>query len=70
MVDDAWQGKGLGSLMMRRLVEVARASGLAEMVGWVLGENSSMLKMMSRLGFEVAVDPEDPHLRRVTLALR
>jgi acetyltransferase len=69
VVADEWQGRGLGRLMMERLVAVARSRGLKEMVGWVLPENRAMLRMMASLGFDCKADPEDRHLRRVTLSI-
>jgi acetyltransferase len=69
VVADEWQRRGLGHLMMERLIAIARGRGLGEMVGWVLRENDSMLKMMKGLGFTSVPDEGDPHLRRVTLSL-
>jgi len=69
VVADAWQGRGLGRLMMARLIEVARARGVATMVGWVLTANRGMLELVARLGFETAPDSEDPQNRKVTLRL-
>jgi acetyltransferase len=69
VVGDAWQGRGLGQRMMQRLIEVARARGLAIMEGWVLTANTGMLEMCTRLGFRVEPDPEDPLQRRVVLDL-
>jgi acetyltransferase len=70
VVADHWQGRGLGRLMMSRLIAIARERGLREMVGWVLADNAGMLGMMSKLGFAAASDAEDRRLKRVTLALR
>jgi acetyltransferase len=67
VVDDAWQGRGLGSRLMRRLIEAARAQGLESMVGFVLADNIAMLNLAARLGFEMV--REDANTRRVTLGL-
>ncbi|MGZ5061516.1 MAG: bifunctional acetate--CoA ligase family protein/GNAT family N-acetyltransferase [Usitatibacter sp.] len=67
---DAWHGRGLGEIMMRRLVEVARARGLETMVGDVLASNDPMLRLCAKLGFASAAMPDDPGMRRVTLDLR
>jgi acetyltransferase len=69
VVADDWQGRGLGRRMMARLIDIARSRGLAEMLGWVLADNQPMLHMMSAMGFEIAADPGDGHIRRVTLRL-
>jgi acetyltransferase len=68
-VADDWQHRGLGTRLMQRLIEVARARGLETMIGWVLAGNTGMLEMVSRLGFTQAVEPGDALVRRVTLQL-
>jgi acetyltransferase len=69
VVADEWQGKGLGRIMMRRLIEVAQARGLKSMVGFVHASNGPMFDLCTRLGFVAAREADDPTLRRVTLAL-
>jgi len=64
------KGRGLGWALMSHLVDYARAAGLAELYGLVLPQNTTMLDMSRGLGFSIDVDPEDPALMRVTLALR
>jgi acetyltransferase len=66
---DAWQGRGLGRAMMRRLVEVARDSGLKAMEGYVLASNAGMLKLCAELGFKLAGGGVDALTRRLVLAL-
>ncbi|MCC7414226.1 MAG: bifunctional acetate--CoA ligase family protein/GNAT family N-acetyltransferase [Gammaproteobacteria bacterium] len=63
-------GLGLGLLLMRRIVDYARARGLAEIHGDVLHENSTMLRLCDALGFERSALADDPALVRVTLKLR
>jgi len=53
VVTDAWQGKGVGSYLMRRLADIARERGVRRLVGDVLRENANMLQLMSALGFTV-----------------
>jgi GNAT superfamily N-acetyltransferase len=53
MVGDAWQGLGIGSLLMRHLVAVARAAGLKALVAEVLAGNAAMLKVFERAGLTV-----------------
>jgi GNAT superfamily N-acetyltransferase len=50
MVDDAHQGLGVGSLLMRHLVACARSAGLETLVAEVLPGNSPMLKVFERAG--------------------
>src|SRR4029077_10823489 len=42
-VGDAFQGRGLGTLLLEHLVVIARASGVTEFEADVLGENNRML---------------------------
>ena len=69
VIADDWQGKGIGSRMIEKLVVVARAAGLAEMHGDVLAQNRPMLELMKKLGFRLSRHPEDGTLLRVTYAL-
>jgi acetyltransferase len=64
-VADDWQGRGIGSRLMRELMDVARSNGLDLIEGEVLRENHNMLSLMERLEFTITPDPEDSSLRRV-----
>ncbi|MCC5856537.1 MAG: GNAT family N-acetyltransferase [Ectothiorhodospiraceae bacterium] len=64
-VADNWQGRGVGSRLMERLLEAAREHGLQRMEGQVLAQNRGMLALMERLGFSRRRDPDDPALVRV-----
>ena len=57
---NAWQGRGVGSMLMRHLVDIARETGLKELTAEVLPENTSMLKVFGRFGFRSAArrDPQ------------
>jgi acetyltransferase len=52
VVGDAWQGHGLGYCLMQRLIDVARQRGVRQLVGSVLRENTTMLKLVEELGFQ------------------
>ena len=69
VVADAWQGRGLGRLMMSRLVAIARAQGRASMIGILDAANGAMLKLCAELGFSIERDPDDGLMRRVSLDL-
>jgi acetyltransferase len=45
------KGQGLGSLLMRTLIDYCRRSGIQELVGEALGDNDGMLRLATRLGF-------------------
>jgi len=64
-----WQGRGVGYVLMNRLIEIARQRGVGELVGEVLRENQPMLAMCRELGFAVEPDPAEPGVERVKKAL-
>ena len=65
-----WKGRGLGYLLMTRLIDVARQRRIGELVGEVLRENAPMLQMCRALGFTIRADAKDPGLVRVTKPLQ
>jgi len=64
-----WKGRGLGYLLMSRIIDVARERGIGEMIGDVLHENAPMLKLAQSLGFRLTAHPDDPELVRVRKTL-
>jgi acetyltransferase len=64
------KGKGLGWLLMRTIIEYARAEGLHLIEGQVLRENTTMLDMCRELGFEIAGDLQDPGVTNVKLSIK
>lgn len=68
-VADSWHGSGLGRQLMQVLLEVARARGYRQMMGYVLASNTSMRALAHRLGFADEACPQDPTLRIVTCPL-
>ncbi len=63
------KGLGLGWVLMKHMINYARAEGLEEIFGEVLSENSTMLMMCEQLGFHVADEPDSPGVKLVTLRL-
>jgi GNAT superfamily N-acetyltransferase len=49
-VEDAWQGRGLGLALTRRLIECALKRGVRVFTGVVLFENKRMLNLLRDLG--------------------
>src|SRR3954463_14770656 len=64
MVVDAWQGRGVGSRLMRHLVKIASEAGLKELTAEVLPENAAMRKVFGKFGFKSAPRraPQTVHL--------
>jgi GNAT superfamily N-acetyltransferase len=59
-VSDEWQKKGLGTLLMRHLIEVARSRGIRKMISIDAADNIPMRDLARFLGFGRQVDPQDP----------
>ncbi|MCS6810143.1 MAG: bifunctional acetate--CoA ligase family protein/GNAT family N-acetyltransferase [Tepidimonas sp.] len=64
------KGRGLGRLLMDKLIRYLRAHGTRRIVGQVLRENTPMLALLARLGFAIRPHPDDPDLRLVELPLQ
>jgi len=64
------KGQGLGSFLMRRIIDYARSRGIRLVYGDVLRENESMLKLCRMLGFTVHGVPEEGDIVEVRLELQ
>jgi GNAT superfamily N-acetyltransferase len=56
---DDWQGKGLGSVLMKHLIDVARSRGVKRMWSIDSAENLAMADLAHHLGFQRIHDPDD-----------
>src|SRR6266403_5973586 len=63
---DTWQGRGVGSILMRHLIKIASDAGLKELTAEGLPENAAMIKVFGKFGFSRAPrrDPQTLHLVR------
>jgi acetyltransferase len=68
LVSDEFQGRGLGSELMRRLVLIARDEKLCRIVGEMFRDNIAMQAMIKKHGFRLRL-LEDPHYVRAVLEL-
>ena len=59
-VADAWQGKGLGTILMRNLIDIARRRGIRSMFSIDANENGRMRELARDLGFKRERDPDYP----------
>ena len=57
-VDDAHQGQGIASALMRHLVVIARDAGMKALIAEVLTENAPMLKVFARCGLPMTTRRE------------
>jgi hypothetical protein len=62
LVVDGNEGHGAGRIVVDELVEQFVAHFAKR-----LAENATMLAMCAELGFHIAVDPDDPSVKTVTL---
>jgi acetyltransferase len=62
------KGMGLGRIMMEKLIAYCRARGTGEIVGEALPQNSRIVAMVKKLGFQVTIEEEG--IRKMRLALR
>jgi len=67
-LDDAYQGRGIGGLLMRHLTAIAREGGLRELVAEVLAGNVAMLSVFKKAGLEMTTKRESG-VAHVTLRL-
>ncbi len=63
LVDDRYQGQGLGTELYRRLIAVAREEKLKQVVSTILSENREMRAICQKLGFHMEADLEDGTVR-------
>jgi acetyltransferase len=69
VVQDGWQGRGVGSLLIDTLEQCASAAGLGRLNGDVITENQAMLRLARSRGFATYLNPEDARLMRVSKTL-
>jgi acetyltransferase len=52
------KGQGLGTLLMRKIIDYGRSRGTGELVGQIMVENIAMRKLAKTLGFTEAASPD------------
>ena len=63
LVSDQWQGRGLGTQLLRTLLQVARDERLERVGADVLAENKEMQRVCEKLGFEIRREPGEATVR-------
>lgn len=61
-VSDDWQNRGLGTLLMQELIEVARSRGIECLYSIDAADNAAMRELAAHLGFTRKPDPQDATL--------
>lgn len=69
VVTDAWQGRGVGTELMRSLAYAAQARGITQLVGLSLGENRRIAAWAHQFGWPITTEPNSGGLLQVTLDL-
>ncbi len=63
------KNKGLGALLLRKIIRYCQSRGLQELVGETLAENTRMLKLARQVGFSLRPSPDNHEIRlHLTLA--
>jgi GNAT superfamily N-acetyltransferase len=68
-VADAWQGRGLGGKLLRRLRDRATANGIRRFTALLFADNEPMLTLFGQLG-EVTVTGRDGSVIEIAVPLR
>ena len=63
VVSDKCQGRGVGSELLRRMVDVARREKITLLVGEILPENRNMHRICEKAGFKLKHSVMDPVVR-------
>ncbi len=50
VVEDGWQGRGLGAILLDAVMAAAEARGIRRFRAWVLADNRRMLDLITRFG--------------------
>jgi acetyltransferase len=58
LIGDAWQDKGLGRELLKRLVQIARREKLERIFGRIAAGNAAMKRVSTRAGFGLRFDEE------------
>ena len=66
VIGDPWQGQGLGTIMTRYILEIARTRGIRKVYAYLLEDNATMLELFQKFKF-TATKEEDMY--RVELLL-
>jgi acetyltransferase len=59
LITDEYQGRGLGTELSRRLVEIARAEKIERVIAEILPENIHMQRVCRELGFHMELLPDN-----------
>jgi acetyltransferase len=69
VVQDACQGKGIGTYVLRHLAHVATLQGVRTIVGYIMSENQRMFSVLRRSGLRMTKKNWDRGITRVDIPI-
>ena len=63
LVSDKWQGFGIGTELLKLLVQIGRNEKLERIIGYILPENYRMQQLCKKVGFELHREPDAGELK-------
>ena len=69
VVGDAYQGRGLGTLLARELATAARATGIRRFAATMLGDNVAVLRVMRTISTRLELESIEGGLREAVVDL-
>jgi acetyltransferase len=63
LISDRWQGQGLGTELLKRLVQVGRDEKLGRITAFILSENHAMHHLSKKAGFKLERDSDTQDFR-------
>jgi len=67
LVGDPWQGKGLGTELLKLLVQIGRKERVRRIVGHIASENTLMKRVSEEVGFTLRRDSNDAWRAEINL---
>jgi acetyltransferase len=67
LISDRWQGQGLGTELLKRLVQIGRDEKLGRINAFILSENHAMHHLSKQAGFKLERDAETHDFRAVII---
>lgn len=61
-VSDDYHHEGIGSHLMKGILDCAKLNGLTEIYGYIIKDNHDMLALMRHLGYELHINSDDTNL--------
>jgi len=60
LISDRWQRQGIGTELLKRLVQIGRAEKLERLTASVMADNHAMQHVCKKAGFEVKQEENSP----------